>query len=201
MDVYGNSQNIGAEKIKEAACYDRVNSRQGSLYFCPLAYIERVLRDKNKCDIFVVKDIELNEAAVTYLDSKMIYARNSVYINARKGDHECRFVFAHELGHLALHLNVTANVAAFNDKREKEANAYARELLAPQHLLVEILTSPNRPNLDKFDKEMANRFGIPEREIIRQRQDIMIEARNKSLDTLYNEAIARKKKVERLFGR
>lgn len=200
-----------SERVFEAACIARTCSRQVGSYFCPLHYIEDVLRLEKKCDLYIVGDYEIDDPAMTFLQAKTIHVKESVYRSARANHPDDRYIVAHELGHVLMHYYVDARKelenAAFtiSHKREVEANAFAREVLAPQEALLKMMIKIKdekrvlKPEV--LDKEMADIFCVPLDVVHRQRQYISHEAKKKCLDDLHFEAVSRRKEIEQRLGR
>jgi Zn-dependent peptidase ImmA (M78 family) len=98
----------------------------------------------------------------------------TIGVNESHHPNRQRFTLAHELGHFLLHSDSTnvfidASPVFFRDKtssegsklQEIEANAFAAELLMPEHMLRKI--TQNQP-LDAFDegavRRLATQFGV-----------------------------------------
>lgn len=107
-----------------------LDKRFASLDYDPLFYLE------------VVEDEELpTRFAETVPSEHVIRVRQSVYLKADQGDGFSRQVMAHELWHYLWHNSETVSYAYVDDSShipdemdpEKQANAFAAELLAPSH--------------------------------------------------------------------
>jgi Zn-dependent peptidase ImmA (M78 family) len=101
-------------------------------------------------------------------------------VNADHHSNRRRFTIAHELGHYLLHLDRSAffldaspvyfrqeTTVATDLNQEREANAFAAELMMPESAIRALMaTDP----IDVFDdmaaKQMANRFGVSTQALI-----------------------------------
>ncbi|SEP04049.1 ImmA/IrrE family metallo-endopeptidase [Propionispora vibrioides] len=95
------------------------------------------------------------------------YRIKFIHINNTLSEDECRFTCAHELGHAILHPNVnTPFLKRYTlysiDRIERQANAFAVELLMPDKLLHE------HPECSFYD--IAGRVGIPPKLVVLKKQ-------------------------------
>ena len=115
--------------------------------------------------LVIVKDNALDGDAITNPIENRIYIRETVYVEASKGDPNARMIAAHELGHYLLHrdknvimhktkdgyeekiskLNSTENV-------ESQADMFARHFLAPPKMAFKYRLDP---------AGLAKKAGIP----------------------------------------
>ncbi|WED56149.1 ImmA/IrrE family metallo-endopeptidase [Exiguobacterium profundum] len=91
----------------------------------------------------VVEEHEMSDYAMYLPDYKKIVIREDVYEKALAGNPRHRFTLAHEIGHAILHNDVKKLarvdgklpiIKAYEDP-EWQANEFAGELLAPEHLI------------------------------------------------------------------
>lgn len=82
------------------------------------------------------KKMPKNQKAKTIRNS---FGDEYIFISENVGEHEEKFILAHELGHLLLHKDITCyyytNSFINKDKLEFEANYFAMELLFPQNII------------------------------------------------------------------
>ena len=129
-------------------------------YFPIMEFLELVMPKVDPLfHIDPVEDSELpGRAAETFPESHRICVKQSIYNAACEGSYWARFVMAHELGHYILHdaentayaFPVPGEKIPSTVNPEKQADAFASELLAP----VDLIDEPN-------DYLVSKHFGIP----------------------------------------
>ena len=82
-----------------------------------------------------------------------------IYLSEDLEEHEARFVLAHELGHMQMHCSLNTvfmDTKTFypHSRFERQANAFAVELLLPDDLL--------REHPDCSIYQLAESFGVPQ---------------------------------------
>lgn len=88
-----------------------------------------------------IGDIGTREGCYMYLKR-----HRCIFLNENLEEHEKRFVMAHELGHAIMHPKencyfIRNKTLLLNSKLEIEANKFAVELLLPDDILVEYISS------------------------------------------------------------
>ncbi|MCR5941848.1 ImmA/IrrE family metallo-endopeptidase [Ochrobactrum sp. XJ1] len=120
----------------------------------------------------VVEVAEMNGVNVVFSDmgkfsedvaGLLDFKARRIYVNKADHPNRQRFTIAHELGHWMLHKAAfEANPGAYpvlprfqkveaSNAFEQEANAFASELLVPDHLLKQVLGAPVSALADVFD--------------------------------------------------
>lgn len=146
--------------IREAAKLRRDFGIDKEPYFDIVRFIECVLPILYADFSFKVEDDEKlpHEHALTFPDTKRMYVRESVYLDAVNGIGRARFTLAHELAHLINHAGIRTAYARSKgpeelkpfENSEWQANSYASHYLAPLHLIT--------PDMSIY--EISDRFGV-----------------------------------------
>lgn len=161
--------------------------------FCIPVDIEYILK-KREIDCLSVnfdlikKALPIDKPQITGLS----YARDDdiIIFYEEKDDYtKNRFTMAHELAHCCLHMDVNSSchielqtskdflyksnrkLKYFNQKKEEEADKFARDLLIPTNFLIEIL----RQNTFTHIEELAELFCVPIDVVQKKLEDIRVK--------------------------
>ena len=125
-----------------------------SFGFSPNEPIPNVMRAIEKAGVFVVAvHFDMDEHDAFSLWAKADTAKPVLVVSSGKSGDRLRFSLAHELGHIMLH----RGVVSANKVHEREANAYASELLLPSMAMKIEMVPPL--NLTKL-AELKARWGV-----------------------------------------
>ena len=108
-------------------------------------FIEWMLCDPdNNVTLEIVPISEMNDTyGVTDTNENIIRIREDVYLRAVAGNPRDRFTLCHEVGHFFLHqperVEFARGIIPSFRKPEWQANMFAAELMAPYHLVKEML--------------------------------------------------------------